>query len=45
VPVGVIAMLSQTVPGVPDQGCHIQLEDEAGRVERARLPRLGDDTR
>jgi hypothetical protein len=32
-------MLSETIPGPPDQGGHVQLENEARRIERDTPPR------
>jgi len=40
-PIGVIRMLSETVPGPPDEGRHLQFENEARRIERRVLPRRG----
>ena len=37
--IGIIAMLSETVPGPADEGGHVQLENEGRRIERRRLPR------
>jgi len=44
VPVDLIRMLPETVPGLPNDGRHIQLEDEARRVERLLLPRRSGNT-
>jgi hypothetical protein len=34
-----VRMLPETVPGLPDELGHIQLENEARRIERPLLPR------
>jgi hypothetical protein len=31
--IGPIRILSETVPGMPDQGCHLQMENDGRRVE------------
>lgn len=44
-PIGAIAMLPETVPGLSDQGCHVQFEKESRRVERRTLPRRRSSAR
>jgi len=32
-PASVIRLLSETVPGLPDEGCHLQFENKGRRIE------------